>query len=118
MAGGQSLELNLDCPLGIYDIGLDCACSLFEIFVKKLDRLSSLSGSEKKMVKLYIMANSQNKEDIKNHFKNNDYFGYGSENTFFFSQDCFAVVDENGKIVLKNEGNIHVAPRGNGAVYQ
>lgn len=46
MAGNQNHELNLELPLGIYDIGLDSACSIFEILVRKLARLQKMSGAD------------------------------------------------------------------------
>lgn len=32
------------------------------------------------------MTNTENKNEIKNHFKSKNYFDYGQNNVFFFSQ--------------------------------
>ena len=63
------------------------------------------------------MTNTDNKNIIKDYFKSKDYFGYGRNNVFFFSQPMAPIIDEHGKIVLKNESNIYMSPRGNGAIY-
>ncbi len=63
------------------------------------------------------MTNTENKNEIKNHFKSKNYFDYGQNNIFFFSQAMQPIVDENGKIVLKNEANIFMSPRGNGMIF-
>jgi hypothetical protein len=48
--------------LGIYDVGLDSNCNIFEILIRKLARLQKISGAEEsKKIKLYIMTNTENK---------------------------------------------------------
>lgn len=62
LSGSQNLSLNLDFPLGVYDIGLDSAASIFEILVLRLSLLQRLSGAnEENKIKLYILTNSENK---------------------------------------------------------
>lgn len=59
MAGSQSPQLNLDTPIGLYDIGLDSACTIFQIVVNKLKRLNVMSGvQDSHKIKLYIMTNT------------------------------------------------------------
>lgn len=40
MAGSHSPELNIDIPLGIYDIGLDSACTIFHLLIARLTKLN------------------------------------------------------------------------------
>jgi UDP-N-acetylglucosamine pyrophosphorylase len=86
--------------------------------VRKLTLLQKLSGAvDEKKIKLYIMTNTFNKNDIKGHFKSKNYFEYGSSNIFFFSQPVEPFVDQHGKIVLKNQFNIYMSSRGTGLLY-
>lgn len=110
--------MNIDVPLGIYDIGLYSACTIFEILICKLKNLCVICGcTDNKKIKLYIMTNTDNKNSIKDYFKAKNYFDYGSNNIFFFSQPVEPTVDEQGKIVLRNESSIYMSPRGNGMIY-
>ena len=84
MSGRQSLKLPFEQPIATYDIGLDSTATIFQILVKRLIKLSSLCSGPR--IPLYIMTNSRNKQCIKQYFKTNNYFEYGSKNIFFFSQ--------------------------------
>lgn len=62
-----------------------------------------MSGAtETHKIKLYIMTSTENKNEIKAFFKAKDYFGYGANNVFFFSQSVEPIVDEDGRVVLKS----------------
>lgn len=57
MAGSHSPELNIDMPLGIYDIGLDSACTIFHLLIARLTKLNiNCQATESKRVKIYIMT--------------------------------------------------------------
>lgn len=59
MAASHSTELKIDMPLGIYDIGIDSACGMFDILIYRLLKISKICGlEESKRVKVYIMTNS------------------------------------------------------------
>lgn len=63
MAASQPPSINLESSIGTYDIGLDSAATIFEIFVKKLMRLQIMSNNtdQNKKIKLYVMTSTENK---------------------------------------------------------
>jgi UDP-N-acetylglucosamine pyrophosphorylase len=50
-------------------------------------------------------------------FKENDYFGYDSNSIVFFPQGGLPALFYDGKIIIESEGNLSLAPGGNGAIY-
>lgn len=62
MSGSQNPSLNIGFPIGMYDLGTDSACQIFEIMIYKLTRLNIMTGGfENKKIKLYIMTSTENK---------------------------------------------------------
>jgi UDP-N-acetylglucosamine/UDP-N-acetylgalactosamine diphosphorylase len=51
------------------------------------------------------------------YFKSNEYFGYYPESIVFFPQGGIPAVSYDGKIVIESEGQVSLAPGGNGAIY-
>lgn len=117
LSGGENCIAPSVRHIATEDIGLDCAYSNFKVLIKRLLALEKLSGGTLR-VPVYIMTSSENKNEIKNHFKASNYFDYGSNNIFFFSQPVGPVFNTNGQIALKGEGEILMMAQGNGAVYE
>jgi len=69
------------------------------------------------MIKWYIMTSEMNHEEVCTYFKSNNYFGYHPESIVFFPQGGIPAVSYNGKIVIESEGQVSLAPGGNGAIY-
>ena len=63
------------------------------------------------------MTNTKNKASIKEYFKSKNYFDYGDNNVFFFSQELGPLFNEAGQIALKEEGEIFMVGQGNGMVF-
>ena len=101
MNGRQNIALPEIKNMGTYDVGLDSAASIFEILIK---RLTLLCETCKNKIPVYVMSNSENKAEIKEYFKLKNYFEYGSDNVFFFSQELAPIFNENGQIALREEG--------------
>tara|TARA_B110000285_G_C15064094_1_gene584085 strand:+ start:601 stop:870 length:270 start_codon:yes stop_codon:yes gene_type:complete len=67
--------------------------------------------------KLMIMTSSVNHEETYGFFKSNNFFG-GNESSFvFFSQSSLPAVDPDGKIIMRTQSEIQLAPNGNGALF-
>lgn len=125
MSGGQGTRLGFDHPKGMFNIELDSKYTLFEYFARKLLRLMEIAKkthpdsqySDQNMIKWYIMTSDMNHEEIVDFFKQHKYFGYDPQSIYFFPQGGIPAVDYNGKIMIESEGNLSLAPGGNGAMY-
>eukprot|EP00605_Chrysophyceae_sp_TOSAG23-4_P002125 GSChrysophyteH1.ASY1.ANO1.2351.1 assembled CDS len=88
LSGGHGTRLGFDGPMGMYDLGLPSGRSIFEIHVGRVNAVRCLasdsSSSVHPSVPLYIMTSEINTVTIKKYFESNDYFGYPSEDVFFF----------------------------------
>jgi len=63
------------------------------------------------------MTSEMNHEEICEYFKSNNYFGYHADSIVFFPQGGIPAVSYNAKIVIESEGQVSLAPGGNGAIY-
>lgn len=52
-----------------------------------------------------------------NYFKANNYFGYDEKAIVFFPQGGIPALSYDGKVMIESEGNLSLAPGGNGAIY-
>ena len=114
MAGGQGSRLGHNGPKGTFDFGLENHKSIFEVLC---DRLKEAYEKYNVYIPWYIMTSRQNNEDTINFFEKNNYFGYSKENIYFFKQGELPVVNEQGKLMLNNEGNINTAADGHGGIF-
>lgn len=111
VAGGQGTRLGHNGPKGTYHIGLPSGKSLFEI---QIDRLKELYEKTNKYIYWYIMTSGENNKETIEFFEENNYFGYPKEHINFYMQEQLPMIDENGKILLKEKGEIVLGPNGNG----
>lgn len=51
------------------------------------------------------------------YFEANNFFGLKRENVFFFNQDLFPCVFEDGKVIMEGPGSVSIAPNGNGGLW-
>lgn len=114
VAGGQGTRLGHKGPKGTFSIGLPSDKSLFQL---QGERLMNLSQKCDKYIPWYIMTSEDNHEDTVSFFENNNYFGYPLEDVFFFKQGQLPVVDDKGKIILKEKSCISVGANGNGGCF-
>ena len=116
MSGGQGTRLGFDHPKGMFKIGLQSDMTLFEFFTRRLQSLNNLAQT-KIPITWYIMTSEINDQQIRTFFADNNYFGYSQNHIKFFAQGALPALDFNGKIIIQEEGNISLAPGGNGALY-
>lgn len=116
MAGGQGSRLGLDGPKGAFiPTGLDSELSLFGHQAKSL--LEQSQSSEKLPLWL-IMTSPLNQEQTKDHFLQNNYFGYPKDQIYFFNQGTIPAINTEGKILLSSKSNVALVPDGNGGCFK
>ena len=114
MAGGFGSRLGLDIPKGCLELKLkDKTISLFELYINQIKEANKKYNSN---INLYIMTGNTNTNKTIEYFENNNYFDY-KDNIKIFTQSNFPILNTNGKILLKNKGEILMGPNGNGAVF-
>ena len=114
MAGGQGTRLGHSGPKGTFDFGLDNHMSIFETYIKQFKEAEAKYGIA---VPWYIMTSKDNiKETIEFFYKNN-YFGYEEGIRTFFNQNELPMLDENGKLIVDENGLIKEAANGHGGVF-
>ncbi len=116
MAGGQGTRLGHNGPKGTYIVEkINPPKSIFEIFSDKLKKAYKEYGVK---IKWYVMTSNANDTETRDFFEKNNYFDYGKENVKFFIQGELPLLNEEGKIVLKEKGTLFMAPDGNGGIYE
>jgi UDP-N-acetylglucosamine pyrophosphorylase len=63
------------------------------------------------------MTSDMNHDEIVDYFKANHYFGYDEDAIVFFPQGGIPALTYDGKVIIESEGNLSLAPGGNGAIY-
>lgn len=116
MAGGQGTRLGHNGPKGTFDIGLPSHKSIFEI---QNDILKLANEKYAVTIPWYIMTSNANNDDTKNFFEEHNYFGYPkAEIDHFFTQGELPMIDENGKLILDENGFVKEAADGHGGVFE
>ena len=114
LAGGQGSRLGFDHPKGMFRIGIDREIYIFECLINNLLDVVKQADA---WIPLFIMTSTENNEETVKFFEQHNYFGYSSDNVFFFVQEQLPTVDTNGKLMLADKGAIKTAPNGNGGWY-
>lgn len=116
MAGGQGTRLGHNGPKGTLIIDkINPPKSIFELFADKLKKVYEKYGVK---IRWYVMTSNANDYDTRKFFEEHNYFDYGKENVKFFVQGELPLLDKEGKIVLKEKGEVFMAPDGNGGIYE
>ena len=116
MAGGQGTRLGFNGPKGTFDMGLSSHKSLFEILS---DYLKEVCKKYNAVIPWYIMTSVENYDATKEFFENHNYFGYKEYgNVVFFKQGKLPMLDENGKVIINEEGLIKEAADGHGGIFE
>ncbi len=114
MAGGQGTRLGHSGPKGTFDFGLDSHISIFETYIKQFKEAKAKYGV---VVPWYIMTSRENIRDTIDFFQKNNYFGYEEGIRTFFSQNELPMLDENGKLIVGEDGLVKEAANGHGGVF-
>lgn len=116
MAGGQGTRLGHNGPKGTFDLGLDSHKSLFEILCDGLKETKEKYGV---YVPWYIMTSRENNDATVSFFEEHNYFEYPKEAIgMFFKQGELPMIDENGKLIIDENGFIKEAADGHGGIFE
>ena len=110
LAGGMGTRLGSDDPKGMYNVGKTHDLFIFECLIKNILDVSD-------NITLFIMTSDKNHDKTVAFLKEKNYFGYNSDNIFFFKQEMAAATDFNGKVYLEEKGKMATSPNGNGGAY-
>jgi len=111
VAGGQGTRLGFDHPKGAFPIGPVSGKSLFQIHAEKILALSRRFDAP---ISWYIMTSGTNDQETREFFQQNDFFGLGRGEVFFFQQGMLAAVDKKGKFLMDAKDRISTSPNGHG----
>ncbi|MBR6253677.1 MAG: UTP--glucose-1-phosphate uridylyltransferase [Clostridia bacterium] len=114
MAGGQGTRLGHSGPKGTFDFGLESHKSIFEVFADKFKDAEKEFGV---IVPWYIMTSRENVRDTITFFLEHNYFDYEDGIRTFFSQNELPMLDENGKLIISEDGLVKEAANGHGGVF-
>ena len=114
LAGGQGSRLGFDHPKGMFNIGVERELYIFECLINNLLDITRQADA---WIPLFIMTSVDNNKETQEFFEKHNYFGYSSENVWFFIQEQLPTVDTDGKLMLSGNGTISTAPNGNGGWY-
>jgi len=116
MAGGQGTRLGHNGPKGTFDLGLSSHKSLFEILTDYLKEASNKYGI---IIPWYLMTSKDNNKDTVEFFEKHDYFNYPKDGIrMFFKQGELPMLDEDGKVIINEEGLIKEAADGHGGIFE
>lgn len=114
LAGGQATRLGEVFPKGMYRLGLEKNESLYEIFIRKIQRLQNRFGAA---IPLYVLVSDATRQQTEDFFIENRFFGQPKETVTFFKQDNMPAVDrETGEILLSEKYRVALSPNGHGGV--
>lgn len=111
VAGGQGTRLGYDGPKGEFPVTPIKRKPLFQVFAEQLLAHSRDSG---KPIPWYIMTSDANDAATRDFFKKHNFFGYNSNNVFFFQQGMMPAFDLNGKLLLAAKDSLALSPDGHG----
>lgn len=119
LSGGQGTRLGFHGPKGMYSIGLPSAKCIFQIHIEKIMRMRILCENDGKLpsIPIYVMTSHLNDQIIRDYFCEKKYFGYPSEDIFFFEQGLELCLSMDGKIIVESDSSLALAPDGNGGIY-
>ena len=116
MAGGQGTRLGHSGPKGTFVLDIKPkAKSLFEILADSLKKENEKYGI---VLNWYIMTSDDNDIQTKDFFEKNKYFDYPKNHIKFFKQGNMPLLNDEGKLVIGEDGSIKFASNGNGAIFK
>ncbi len=116
LAGGQGTRLGYKGPKGTYELKfVFFKKSLFEIIC---DNIKKTNQKYNIVLPWYIMTSQENDFATKEYFRDHNFFGYPSDNIFFFKQESLPLIDIDGKLILEEPYRIKYASCGNGNVFK
>lgn len=87
---------------------------MFEIIV---DTLKSANNEYDVVIPWYIMTSNENNDETVNFLEKNNYFGYPKKYVYIFKQGELPLLNEQGKVLIGENGLIKEASNGNGGIF-
>ena len=116
MAGGQGTRLGHPGPKGTFMLDIKPEPkSLFGILADSLKRDNERFGI---VLNWYIMTSDDNDIQTKDFFEANNFFDYPKNHIKFFKQGNMPLLNDDGKLVIGEDGSIKFASNGNGAIFK
>ena len=115
MAGGQGTRLGHNGPKGTYEFDTENHKSIFEVLCENFKRAYEEYGV---YVQWYLMTSVENNKDTVEFFENNNYFGYPKDKITFFIQGQMPMIDNDGKLIIDEKGQIKMASDGHGGIFK
>lgn len=114
VAGGQGTRLGYNGPKGCFQSLPISKKTLYQIHAEKILFASKKYGVT---IPFLIMTSPDTDVPTRAFFKENNYFGIGENNVFFFCQSMTATCNLMGKALLKSESELLKNPDGHGGCY-
>ena len=114
-AGGQGTRLKHLGPKGSFPISILKQKSFFQLFAEKIRAAENRYACS---LYWFLMTSPFNHKATTQFFETNDYFGFAKERLHFFSQGLTPVVDDKGKFLLADKGQVAMSPDGHGGVFR
>jgi UDP-N-acetylglucosamine/UDP-N-acetylgalactosamine diphosphorylase len=111
VAGGQGTRLGYDGPKGEFPVTPIKNKPLFAVFAEQLLAWSRDAG---KTVPWYIMTSDINDAATREFFNRHNFFGYNSNDIFFFQQGMMPAFDLDGRLLLAERDSLALSPDGHG----
>ena len=116
MAGGQGTRLGYKGPKGTYKLDLKPEKkSLFQIMCEDIKMANSMYDVT---IPWYIMTSTENDEQTKRFFEENNYWGYPKKAIKFFTQGKLPIITVDKKLILQELYLVKEASNGNGNVFE
>lgn len=111
VAGGQGSRLGFDHPKGMYPIGPVSDASLYQVHFEKVIARAEQFGAP---IPMYVMTSPPTHDDTTDFLVRHNFFGMNPDHVRIFCQGVMPAVDENGKLLLADKGEVFVSPNGHG----
>jgi UDP-N-acetylglucosamine/UDP-N-acetylgalactosamine diphosphorylase len=111
VAGGQGSRLGHIGPKGTYPATPVKGKTLFRLFSEKLRAVETRA---QRTLPFLVMTSEENHADTVAFFDANDRFGLRADQITFFPQGMLPAVDEQGRLVMREVGELFRSPNGHG----
>ena len=114
LSGGEGTRLDYREPKGTYPISPVRHKSFFQLICEKI---KAAENKYKASFRVAFMVSDLNYDKIHLFFKKNNFFGLKKNQIDFFNQELFPFLDDEGKLLFKEDGSLELTPNGNGCIF-
>ncbi len=115
VAGGQASRLGCDGPKGDFPVGAVSSFTLFQMHARRILHLTQTYGAR---MPWYVMTSPANHVQTQQIFEANSFFGLHRDDVSFFCQKMLPALAPDGRVLLKDKGELFLAPNGHGGVLE